>query len=114
MPVIVVAPKAHVRDLPPLGPEVRVLPYANLAEATAALRDHSDPAVLWSDGLFQDDPTDLAATVRGRSAATIEVRSHRWDGLTPSRLSEACRGVISGFGPGGVTRAVELLLASPS
>lgn len=107
--IVVLAPTRHAHELPELGEEVRVVTYANLAEAVGALPDATVPAVVWSDGLFEDDPTEIAPFVRARAAATIEVRADRWDGRTPSHLSAACRGVISGFGVNGVKRAVELL-----
>jgi 3-dehydroquinate dehydratase len=107
--IVVLAPARHAYELPDLGKDVRVVAYANLAEAIGALPDGAVPAVIWSDGLFEDDPTEIAPLVRARAAATIEVRADRWDGRTPSHLSAACRGVISGFGVDGVKRAVELL-----
>ena len=107
--IVVLAPAIHAPELPDLGADVRVVTYASLAEAINALPAATEPAVIWSDGLFEDAPTEIAPFVRGRSAATIEVRTGRWDGRTPSHLSAACRGVISGFGVDGVKRAVELL-----
>jgi 3-dehydroquinate dehydratase len=107
--IVVLAPARHAYELPDLGKDVRVLAYANLAEAIGGLPDAAVPAVIWSDGLFEDGPTEIAPLVRARAAATIEVRADRWDGRTPSHLSAACRGVISGFGVDGVKRAVELL-----
>lgn len=107
--IVVLAPALHAPELPDLGENVRLVPYANLAEAIAALTGAVEPTVIWSDGLFEDEPTEIARLVRGRTAATIEVRASRWDGRTPSQLSAACRGVISGFGVDGVKRAVELL-----
>ncbi len=107
--IVVLAPALHARELPGLGKDVRVVAYASLGEAIAALRDPAEPAVIWSDGLFEDDPIEIAPFIRTRRAATIEVRARRWDGRTPSHLSAACRGVISGFGANGVKRAVELL-----
>jgi len=107
--IVVLAPALHARELPDLGKDVRVVAYANLAEAIKALPAAGESAVIWSDGLFEDDPTEIAPFVRVRGTATIEVRASHWDGRTPSHLSAACRGVISGFGPDGVKRAVELL-----
>ena len=107
--IVVLAPAKHAHELPDLGKDVRVVAYGNLAEAIGALPDAAVPAVIWSDGLFEDDPTEIAPLVRVRVAATVEVRASRWDGRTPSHLSAACRGVIAGFGVDGVKRAVELL-----
>ena len=63
-----------------------------------------------SDGLSAADEATIADAVRARTGQTIEVRSERWDGETPSPLSAACRGVISGFGAAGAVRAIEALL----
>ena len=109
--ITVVAPAKHADELRELGEGVRVVSYANLEEAIAGLKAAGGAVVIWSDGLFEDDPTEIAPFVRERSVATIEVRGSRWDGQTPSHLSAACRGVISGFGADGVRRAVELLRA---
>ena len=109
--IVVLAPAMHADELPDLGPGVRVVAYAGPADAIGALSDSAESAVVWSDGLFEDDPTEMAPFVRARGAATVEVRSRVWDGRTPSHLSAACRGVISGFGANGVKRAVELLRA---
>lgn len=65
--------------------------------------------VLVSDGIAERDVATVAGAVAASRATVIEVRAAGWDGQTPSPLSAACRGVISGFGERGVVRAVELL-----
>lgn len=99
---------AH-RDLPPgdVAAGCAVTTFAEVAEAlrTAAF----DAAVLVSDG-FHAAGIELAAeAARSCGRPVIEVRRERWDGHSPSPLSGACRGVISGFGTDGVRAAVELL-----
>lgn len=66
-------------------------------------------AVLVSDGLAAGTESVVAAAIRLRGQPVIEVRAGRWDGVSPSPLSAACRGVISGFGVAGVTAAAHLL-----
>ena len=85
--------------------------YKGWREAVSQLRTDPRPAVLWSDGFSHADLPTVAAAVKQRTAAVIEVRAGRWDGETSSALSAVCRGVISGFAEAGVTAAVRL--ASP-
>ena len=55
-------------------------------------------------------PSPGPATARyGGNTTCIEVRSARWDGTSPSPLSAACRGVISGFGTRAIATAVSLV-----
>ncbi|MBI5948896.1 MAG: hypothetical protein HY875_12230 [Chloroflexi bacterium] len=82
--------------------------YRTLADVLAALRGDG-PAVLCSDGFDDGWLEPVAAEVRVRAGPVIEVRSQRWDGVTPSPVSAACRGVISGFGVRGVDAAVSVL-----
>ncbi len=91
--------------------DVRVMAYGSVAEASAALATAGD-VVFVSDGLSAADEASIADAVRARTGQTIEVRSERWDGETPSPLSAACRGVISGFGAAGAVRAIEALRGS--
>jgi 3-dehydroquinate dehydratase len=99
---------ASPRDLPGLPPDVEVLPAANAAQVAAILSSH-DAAVLVSDEFVDADA--VAAAVKAAGRPVIEVRAHRWDGETPSLVSAACRGVISGFGDAGIVCAVRLLCA---
>ena len=92
-----------------LGEGVLFLPFHTAFDAAVALKASDAPAVLVTDGLDLEDLDSLAAAIRERSAPCIEVRSSRWDGETPSPISAACRGVISGFGADGIRRAAELL-----
>ena len=85
-----------------------VLTYGNAVDLVVTLRATANPAVIWSDGLDADSLEAVAAAVRDRAGACIEVRSDRWDGQTFSPLSAACRGVISGFGERGLEAAVRL------
>ena len=78
-------------------------------DAAISLRATDAPAILVTDGLDAEDLDSLAAAIRERTGTCIEVRMAGWDGETQSPVSGACRGVISGFGPAGITRAVELL-----
>lgn len=82
--------------------------YATLSDVLDALRG-DDPAVLCSDGFREGWLEPVAAAIRERGAPVIEVRSERWDGVTQSPVSAACRGVISGFGARGVTAAAGVL-----
>jgi len=84
-------------------------PYANVVDAVVALRASSSPAVLWSDGIGEDGYEAVAAALRDRSGACIEVRGEAWDGESRSAISAACRGVVSGFGAAGVRAAIEVL-----
>ena len=85
-----------------------LIEYQGWREAVSRLRADPRPAVLWSDRLSQSDLPTVAAAVRLRQAPVIEVRAARWDGETPSSLSAACRGVISGFAEAGIGAAVRL------
>jgi len=82
--------------------------YATLGEVLAALRGEG-PAVVCTDGLGGGWLEAVAAAIRERAGPVIEVRSERWDGVTHSPVSAACRGVISGFGASGVAAAVGVL-----
>lgn len=105
-PVLVLVP--HGRDSQLVASAgVQVVVYATAADVTAALAAHPAlPAVIWSDAL---PASEVPAGVQDHPVPVIEVRSARWDGATPSPLSAACRGVVSGFGVGGVAAALSLL-----
>jgi hypothetical protein len=51
----------------------------------------------------------VASAVTASGRPCIEVRSERWDGESPSPLSAACRGVISGFGVDAARQAAAAL-----
>ena len=101
------------RDIPLAGlPEsVMYVPFATAFDAAISLKATDAPAVIVSDGMDIEDLEALAIVVRERPGQCIEVRFERWDGESPSPLSAACRGVISGFGPNGVRQAVAVLSA---
>jgi hypothetical protein len=94
----------------PAAPEgARSVACADAEAMVAALAGPFDAAVLVSDGLPSKDLERLSEAVVACGRPVIEVRSERWDGQSPSPLSAACRGVISGFGEGGVAAAVGVL-----
>jgi hypothetical protein len=106
MQILVVVPAAHAAEV--AGPDVTVAGYSTIREAVEALRTPADAALLYSD-LPPESQRALAAAVKENGRPVIEVRGERWDGETQSELSAACRGVISGFGFGGVAAAIALL-----
>jgi len=65
--------------------------------------------VIWADAVSVEDIPRLVDAVIASGRPCIEVRAERWDGRTPSPLSAACNGVISGFGVSGVRAACALL-----
>lgn len=106
--VLVLAPAALAPEQPPAGAEVRT--WADLGALLAALEERGNrPCVLVSDGLHADTEAAVAAAIRSAPGPVVEVRSLRWDGESPSPVSAACRGVISGFGAAGVAAAVGVL-----
>lgn len=92
-----------------LPPGALVVPFGTVVDAVVALKATTAPAVICTGGLAPEDLAPLAAAVAAHPASCIEVRSDAWDGESHSPVAAACRGVISGFGAGGVRRAVELL-----
>lgn len=90
-------------------PDTLLLPYGTALDLIVSLRAVANPAVIWSDGVDDDAVDAVAAAVRDHNAACIEVRAERWDGASFSPLSAASRGVISGFGIGGVGAAAAVL-----
>ncbi len=105
MSIVVVAPRS-VAGLPEPWDGVTVVRYGSAEEAEAGLAGDAEGYVILSDGLAASELARVAHAVAAVRGACIEVRSDRWDGSTPSPLSAACRGVISGFGVGGVVEAV--------
>ena len=82
----------------------------NAARSVAdELRSDFDAAVLMTDAIPPADADAVARAVRRAARPVIEVRGKRWDGIEPSPISAACRGVISGFGVDGIAAAVRLL-----
>ena len=83
----------------------------NLEAVINVLEDSTTTSafVIWSDELNPGETDGLAEAVRASGKRCIEVRAERWDGRTPSPLSAACTGVISGFGANGVRAAITLL-----
>jgi len=108
MPVIVLV--AAPREIAGLPPGAEVVPLTEASTLTQALEGCTG-AVVVSDGFPPPALNALAAAARQAVVPVIEVRAERWDGQSPSPLSAACRGVISGFGDAGIRAAVELLLA---
>ncbi|HJP40384.1 MAG TPA: hypothetical protein QGF35_01575 [Dehalococcoidia bacterium] len=91
-------------------PGVQVIEWTSADEVANALgTSGASPIILVSDGLDGSDSLKIAHAIRAGSKEPIEVRSDRWNGASPSPISSACRGVISGFGPGGVQQAIEML-----
>lgn len=107
MDVALLIPAARLPEVDHL-PGTVLLTYGNALDLVATLRATANPAVIWSDDVDEESLEAVAAAVRDRQGACIEVRSGGWDGQTFSPLSAACRGVISGFGAGGVAAAVGL------
>ena len=107
MSILVLVP--HSMALAVQSDQVDVVRYHTAVDAVVALKAGSGPAVVASDGLL-DSADAIAFAIKSSGRSCIEVRSQRWDGETESPLSAACRGVIAGFGPSGVTAAVDLLV----
>jgi hypothetical protein len=99
------APIAAVTPIPGVRPE----PCGSPVELANALRGQWDAAILLTGGIPDELLAAIAESVRASGRPVIEVRSDRWDGATPSPVSAACRGVISGFGPAGAAAAAALL-----
>lgn len=108
MDVALFVPASRVAEIPAM-PGTIMLPYGAALDLIVSLRAITNPAVIWSDGVEDDAIDAVAAAVRDHEAACIEVRAERWDGASFSSLSAACRGVISGFGMGGLPPAARLL-----
>lgn len=97
-------------DVPPsLWERCAVIAFPTTDAALAALAMPHDGVVIVTDTLPESDLPRVAAAIRANAKPAIEVRSERWDGDAFSRISAACRGVISGFGPNGLLAAAELL-----
>lgn len=103
MPAAVIAPAAFA--LPALA-GVPLSRYRTGGEAAALLAGRTAPVVFVSDGLAGDELAAAAHAIRAAAPAVVEVRAERWDGRTWSPLAAACRGVIAGFGAGGVAAAL--------
>jgi hypothetical protein len=103
---VIVATSRPVRGIPDAA---EVVALARAEELPRILAAH-DAAVIVSDGFDDDTLAGLAAAIRASNTPVIEVRAGPWDGETPSPLSGACRGVISGFGEAGIAAAARLLL----
>ena len=65
--------------------------------------------VIWAEAVPGPDTGRLIDAIKASEHRCVEVRAERWDGRTPSPLSAACGGVISGFGVGGLLAAVRLV-----
>jgi 3-dehydroquinate dehydratase len=89
--------------LPALPAGQSVVRFGTAMELVSALRG-LERAVLVSDGLA--DLAPVADAIRAHKVSVIEVHSAGWDGTTHSVLTEACRGVIGGFGPNAVLHAL--------
>lgn len=97
---------------PELPAKSMLVPFQTAFDAAVALRASDAPAVLVTDGLDTEDLDTVAAALRERKGACIEVRLGAWDGETHSPVSGLCRGVISGFGSNGIKRAADYLAKS--
>ncbi len=82
-------------------------------DLAGALRDPQGLAamVVWGPAIPESAVERMADAIRASGIQCIEVRPERWDGRTPSPLSAACRGVISGFGIAGILAALDFLRA---
>lgn len=67
------------------------------------------PAVVWLDGLSADEVAALSGKLATAKPRPIAVLGAKWDGFEPVPLAAHCRGVISGFGLGGLNAAIETL-----
>jgi len=105
--VLLLLPAAAGEVTPPPRANPRV--FATASEAAAALAADPSPAVILTDTVDAAAQETIAAALRAHPRPCIEVRSARWDGTSPSPLSAACRGVISGFGTHALATAVSLV-----
>lgn len=108
MDIALLIPSARLPEIGPV-PGAVLLTYGNALDLVVTLRATANPVVIWSDDLDEESLEAVAAAVRDRQGACIEVRSKGWDGQTFSPLSAACRGVISGFGVRGLAAAAALV-----
>ncbi len=108
MEILVIVPQEIAHDAI-TDPSVKVRGYRTFQDVLAALGTPADAAVLLSDLLDEQHGMIVAGAIRQSGRPTVEVRSERWDGQAFSPVSAACRGVISGFGLGGISAAVALL-----
>lgn len=109
MTVLILVPAA-VGAVPTLA-GARIAAFATPAEAAAILAADPSPAVILTDTLDAAAQETIAGALRDHTRPCIEVRSARWDGVSPSPLSAACRGVISGFGTNALATAAALVAA---
>jgi hypothetical protein len=107
--VLVLAPDDLARQLPDFGDGVLVAHYRTTGDLCQALATAAQAFVVITDALPHGELPRVAETITSSGAPCIEVRSEAWDGTTFSPVSAACRGVISGFGLGGVAQAVDVL-----
>lgn len=107
MTVLVLVPAAA--GAAPHPPGARLAAFATPAEAAAILAADPSPAVILTDTLDAAAQETIAGALRAHPRPCIEVRSARWDGVSPSPLSAACRGVISGFGMNALAAAAALV-----
>lgn len=114
MSIIVIAPDSVARKLADFDDDVIIVRYRSAPEAIGEFAGSAGAVIIVSDGLHPEDLPAVAEAVRASTKPCIEVRGGGWDGTTFSPLSAACRGVVSGFGPAAVARAVELLRAAPA
>ena len=110
MTVEIAGLKAALVDFAPVDGHV-VIAFPDATSLSDAVRAGTGPLVLVSDGLDLAALEALSAAVRDSGRPCIEVRSERWDGQSPSPLSAACRGVISGFGVVAARQAAAVLAA---
>lgn len=106
--LVLIPPGLDAGALPPGASPLRL---TAVSAALDALHSSPAPAVICTDTLAAEDLPRLAHAIRERAAPCIEVRSGPWDGESTSPVAAACRGVISGFGTGGLQRAAALLAA---
>lgn len=108
MPVLLIASHELAGPLPEHDVELLVATRVNAIQPLLA---SYAAAIIVSDGFSEAQLAELAAAVRTSGIVAVEVRTARWDGQTPSPLSAACRGVISGFGEAGIAAALGFLNA---
>ncbi len=106
--VLVIAPVEVANTLPSIEDSVLV-PVTSPLAVVVSPKGRPLPPIVSPAPPAAEGADGMGAAIRERTAPCIEVRLASWDGESHSPISAACRGVISGFGVGGLARAAELL-----
>ncbi len=104
---------ASTRAIEGLPDDASVVALRDAAGLPPLLAQH-EALVVVSDGFEPDQLAIMAVAISTSGTPVIEVKAQRWDGESPSPVSAACRGVISGFGDAGVAAAVRMLQSQPT